>query len=232
MFFKALSSYFNQFFNIFFPKTCIACENNLIKFEKILCTECFHDLPKTEFHISKDNKVARLFWGVIQIEDATGFFFFSKGSKYQKLLHKLKYKNAPFIGVEMGKIMAGELSNTEYALYDVLIPIPLHKDKLKKRGYNQSERIAFGISEILNIKLDDTSLIRNKYTQTQTNKSVEQRKENVNSVFSVIDADLLKNKKILIVDDVLTTGATIASCAETILKIPGTKVGVITLAVA
>lgn len=189
-------------------------------------------MPRTNITDFVDNPVASLFWGRVKIEMATSFFYFIKGSKYQRILHQLKYKGRKNIGFEMGKLFGSELCDTGLSKIDAILPVPLHFTKLKKRGYNQSELIASGISEKLKKPVITDALSRVIYTDTQTRKSRFERWENVEGIFSVNNPALLVNKHILIVDDVVTTGSTIEACAHAILKVNGAKVSIATLGVA
>lgn len=227
-----MKSITKHFINLFFPKNCVVCGINLMNHEQGLCLRCLVDLPKTNFHHQKDNFVAKLFWGKVNIESATAYYFYRKHSKYQEIIHHLKYNNNTDAGLTISKKLANELMNTDFEKIDVIIPVPLHKKRQRKRGYNQSEIIANGISEVLQKPISLKSICRNKNTKTQTNRTRIGRWENVKDIFSVINPDNLKNKHILLVDDVVTTGATLEAIALKILEIPGTKVSIATLAVA
>jgi competence protein ComFC len=223
----------NDFFKLIFPVTCAACGKVLIKNERVICVSCNYTLPRTNFHYDQNNPVSQIFWGRIRIENATAFYFFNKGSKFRHLLHELKYNNRKDIGLELGRIFGYELSPVEgFSQVDMVIPVPLHRKKLKKRGFNQSEYIARGISEALNKPLDVLSIVRSVNSSTQTRKTRYDRWLNVEGIFTVINPDILCGKHILLVDDVITTGATLEACATEILKIEGTKVSVAVLAVA
>lgn len=223
---------FADFFNLIFPKLCAACGNTLLKQEHIICTSCQFNLPKTNFHLHQDNDICRVFWGRIQIEMAAAFYKFSKKSKVQHLLHQLKYKGNKEVGELVGELYGYELKKAPlFEGIDVIIPVPLHPKKKKIRGYNQSEWIAKGLSKTMDIELDTTSVYRKVHTQTQTKKARYDRWENVDSIFGINHPEKLKNKKVLIVDDVITTGATIEACA-TDLKALGCKVYVAVLASA
>ncbi len=227
-------SYLYDFFSLFYPKTCYACSLNLYKNESVICTSCLFKLPKTNYHLEKDNPVCKIFWGKTLVEHATAYYFFSKTGKVQHLIHHLKYKKAKEVGVFIGEIMGKELLESEfYKTVDVIIPVPLHPKKEKKRGYNQAEIFAIGLSKSMNLPLNKTSLIRTYASESQTKKTRFKRWENVKEIFSVNNTDELKNKHILIVDDVVTTGATLESCINLLLnKIDGIKVSVAAIAVA
>jgi len=222
---------FNDFFNLIFPKLCCACNNSLLKNENIICTSCIVSLPKTNFHLDKENPVNKVFWGRVQIEMATSFYLFSKKSKVQNLLHHLKYKGVKEVGAVVGKLFGYDLAASEYfKKIDFIVPVPLHKKKLKKRGYNQSEWIANGIAESMKISINTNSLYRKVDSQTQTKKGRYKRWENVGEIFGIANNEL-NNKSVLLVDDVVTTGATIEACAQVLIK-QNCKVYVATIAYA
>ena len=174
----------NDFFNLIFPKLCCACNNTLLKNENIICISCVATLPKTNFHFNNENPVSKIFWGRVPIEMATSCFFVSKKSRVQNLLHNLKYKGVKEVGYVVGKIAGFDFVKSEcFNGIDFIVPVPLHKNKLKKRGYNQSEWIAKGISESMNTPVNTKSLIRKEDSQTQTKKSRYQRWENVGEIF-------------------------------------------------
>lgn len=224
----------HDLWSMLYPTTCCACDATLVRGEKLLCTKCLMRMPKTNFHKVRNNLIEKNFWGRIPIEHATSYFFFVKNSSYQHLLHKLKYKGRSDIGVFMGKKFGSELiKQPEYCEFDEIIPVPLHPNKMKTRGYNQSERIAFGLSKAMKIPVDTKSLKRRTFTETQTRKTRMERWENVSNVFEADPSVNLNNKHVLLVDDVLTTGATIEGCATALLaKNPRIKISVATLAFA
>ncbi|MCD4832852.1 MAG: ComF family protein [Bacteroidales bacterium] len=226
------TQYLNDFFNLFFPDLCIVCNSHLVNQEELICTKCLYNLPKTNYHKEIDNPVSQLFWGRTKLEYATGFFTFSKGSKYQGMMHKFKYHGNKEIGYVLGKSFGNHLRNSVFNQIDIIIPVPLHKSKLKKRGYNQSEWIAKGLSETMQIPLDVKSFIRSVATETQTRKSRFERWKNVEKIFKVTNENALKGYHILLVDDVVTTGSTFEACANAILEIEDTKVSIAALAVA
>ena len=227
-----ISDFLTQFVRLFFPKNCEACGKNLLKSETMLCTECLYELPKTKFHTEKDNPLNRLFYGITNITYSTALFYFLKGSKYRILIHKLKYNGQKEIGIESGRIAGGEIKGSFFDEVDMIIPVPLHPAKKRIRGYNQSEMIAQGVSEVLEKELRTDILIRQKYTETQTKKNLEERRENVKSAFKLAKPEDVKDKHILLIDDVVTTGSTLISCADEILKAENTKVSVLVLGFA
>jgi ComF family protein len=209
------------------------CGDKLIEQENCICLYCLHHIPRTNFHLEPDNPVARLFYGRVNIEQATSFFYFSKGSKYQTLLHNLKYKGMKEIGEEIGKHFGTDLSqSTEFNSVDIICPVPLHPSKEKKRGYNQSWWIASGIAKQLNKELSSNNLQRLTATETQTRKSRFDRHLNVDGIFELKNPEAFSGKHILLVDDVVTTGATLEACAIAILTATNAKVSIATLATA
>lgn len=222
-----------SFVSLFFPHCCVVCGSLLAKGEQCICTACNIRLPRTDYHLEKENPVEQMFWGKMEVERGTSFFFYKKGSDFRKILHLLKYGGRKDIGEAMGRYVACELSLSDFFQgIDVIVPVPLHEKKQRMRGYNQSECIAHGISLVTHIPMDAHSVSRTQNTATQTQKSTFDRWENVDSVFVLRDPDAFVGKHVLIVDDVLTTGATIASCASAFNGVDGVRVSVLTLAKA
>ncbi len=218
--------------DLFYPGLCIACGKKLVTQEKFICLDCYHDLPRTKFHSDPENKVAQLFWGRVKIENATSWLFFRKGSRYQRLVHFMKYKGMKEIGEEMGKIFAGELIESPFRQTEIVVPVPLHARKLKQRGYNQSEWIARGIASGLGKPLSLNNLVRLQYTPTQTRKNRFERWQNVEGIFSVTCPEEFRHKHILLVDDVITTGSTLEASVAALLAGGTCKVSIATLACA
>ena len=222
-----------DFFNLMFPNLCVVCTDNLSKCEQHLCITCLHAMPKTNFHCVLNNPIEKRFWGKTNVHRGTAFFFFQKGSPFQKLLHELKYRNNKELGELLGKYAAADLlDSSDFASIDVIIPVPLHPKKHIQRGYNQSEWIGRGLSKVLDKPQDISTLIRVRENTTQTKKTVFERYENTEGIFELSDKEKLNDKHILLVDDVLTTGSTLEACISVLLQIEGVKVSVFTLAVA
>lgn len=220
-------------FHIFYPKLCLACNHKTPPIDKWLCLSCKLKLPKTNFHLQKDNAFSERFWGRVKIESCAALYFFKKGGRTQALIHNLKYKQRSQIGVILGNLYGKELKKSpHFQDVEVIVPVPLHWKKLRKRGYNQSAVFAEGLSESLEIPWIADGLRRNENSVSQTKKSKMSRLENVMSVFEVKNRKALEGKHILLVDDVLTSGATMEACATKILEVPGTKVSLVTIAVA
>jgi ComF family protein len=191
-------------------------------------------MPRTGFWLRKENPVEQMFWGRVQVERACSFFYFSKGSRFRKLLHALKYHNKPQVGVELGLMLGYELRHApDYSEITSIVPVPLHPRRQRKRGYNQSEKIAQGIAQSFGRPMLADAVIRQVYNDSQTTKTREERHTNVADIFAVTPqgASKLEGQHLLVVDDVLTTGATLESCIDTILKATSCKVSVATLAV-
>lgn len=218
--------------SLFYPETCTACDKILLQNEYLICTSCLYHLPRTNFINVADNPVARLFWGRIKLTYATSLYYFHKGGRLQNIIHKLKYKGNYETGILLGTLLGYELKNSFFRSVDVIIPVPMHKQKMKKRGYNQSEMIAIGISRSMNKPLDTDSCIKVIKTETQTNKSRYERWQNVEGIFTIQNEDKFRSRHVLLVDDVVTTGATLEACAHEFLKIKEVKVSIATVAVA
>lgn len=223
----------NNIISLLYPEVCAACGEVLIRDEKIVCMKCQYLLPKTGYELHLDNPLSKLFWGRVPFHAVTACFFFSKKGKIQHLIHELKYKSnreaGHFLGMEMGKILQ---KAPLFQDVDYLIPIPLHPKRQHQRGYNQSEVIARGIQEIMKQKVSTTHLIRSINTATQTKKSREERYENMKNIFVVNKQDELAGKHILLIDDVITTGATLEACGNALIQIPNIKISIATVACA
>lgn len=217
---------------LIYPDICQSCGNVLKKHENTICTFCLYHLPKTNFHKQQDNPVEMLFWGRTEVYSAAACFYFHKGSKVQHLMHRFKYKNQRQIGVVIGHHYGMDLLlSSQFKTVEVIIPVPLHPKKLKIRGYNQSEMFANGLAKAYNVPVDNVTLMRSFFSETQTRKSRLARWENVNSIFE-IENKHLAGKHVLLVDDVITTGATIEACVNSLLQIPGVRISVAAIAYA
>jgi ComF family protein len=223
-----------DFASLFFPTVCAACNGHLVRSEVAICTACLMDCPRTfDQHNPVDNPLSRVFWGRVQLQGAAALFVFSKGGKVQELIHNLKYNVRTDAGIAAGKLFGNELKDlTPFNTIDAVVPVPLHSDKLRKRGYNQAACFGEGIAEALQIPMYAHGMLRLSATETQTKKNRNERWENVEDVFTLNEKINLKGKHILLVDDVITTGATIEACAIPILELEGTKVSVVSLAAA
>ncbi len=228
-----IKDWLSSFLSLLFPRCCLVCGRPLAKGEECICTMCNINLPRTNYHLQEDNPVELLFWGKIPLERATSFFFYRKGSDFRQILHLLKYGGRKELGATMGRYMASELLPSGFFKgIDVIIPVPLHKKKQQLRGYNQSEWIVRGIAAVTGISVNTESIIRRKNTETQTRKSAFERWENVDGIFELHSSEPLQGKHVLVVDDVLTTGATTVACASALMEVQGIRISILTLAVA
>ena len=230
---KLQSTILSPLVHLFYPHNCIGCGSDIIEKENFLCLECINDLPHTNFALHANNPVEKIFWGRIPIAAGMSEFYFSKSSIIQNCIHEFKYRGNRKAGLYLGKMMGKSLLNSNRFLnIDMLIPLPLFTQKEFKRGFNQSSILCAGINEILNITLITKNVIRIVPTETQTKKGRIERWENVEKSFSVLEPTSLKGKHILLVDDVITTGATLEACGAEILKVEGVQLSIATLAVA
>ncbi len=229
-----LKQYAGDFASLFFPKLCVACNGHLIRGEDAICTACLLECPRTfDEQDVVDNPAARVFWGRIKLEAGVACFVFSKGGKVQELIHHLKYNGRTDAGIAIGKSFANDLKHlTPFNSVDAVVPVPLHRDKFLKRGYNQAASFGQGIASVLNVPLFENGMLRLSANETQTKKNREERWENVEDIFAVNKKTNLAGKHILLVDDVITTGATIEACAIPLLELENTRVSVIALASA
>nr|WP_321227301.1 ComF family protein [uncultured Psychroserpens sp.] len=193
---------------------------------------CRHDLPLTNFHEDDDNAVHKILYGRVKLEQATALFHFSKKGIVQQLMHNLKYRGHEEIGKLLGEWLGNELKVLDaYSNIDVVIPVPLHKKKLKSRGFNQVDEFGIAMAEALNAEFNTSILIKTTNTKTQVFKDRLRRNSNDHTNFKIVNGDYLENKHILIVDDIITTGATIEDCANTLLEIKGVRLSLATMSI-
>jgi len=218
--------------SLFYPNLCAACDELLVRNEEVICTKCKVSLPRTYFMIDDYNPVAKQFWGKVNLQMAFAFYYFQKGERIQRLLHRLKYDKRPDVGEVIGKIAGRELvKELEYLPFTGIVPVPLHPHKERIRGYNQAACFGEGLSEGSTIKYYSDLLTRVKHTSTQTKKSRYERHLNMASVFHVSSDIDFSKEHLLLVDDVITTGSTLCACAEVLLE-KGAKVSVASIAFA
>lgn len=230
---KFLYDLWDDFLSLLFPRLCCGCGTHLLRNENLICTECYVVIPRTGYHLVRDNPVESLFWGRCKIERASAFSYYTRGSRIRKIIHKLKYNGIREAGNELGRIYAASLKSSAFLNdIDFILPVPLHPVKERKRGFNQAQCIAEGISEISGLPVLKGALIRIRASDTQTRRSRFDRWMNVDGIFGVSPGYDLTGKHILIVDDVITTGSTIESCASELLKIERVKVSVAAIAVS
>lgn len=226
-------SFIDNIINLFYPRVCVSCGELLIRQEDTICLPCQYLLPKTGYENYSDNPLVRIFWGQIDFHAVTAEFFFSKTGKIQNLIHKLKYQGNLESGIFLGQQLGASLKKAPlFQGIDYIIPIPLHPKKEYQRGYNQSFVISQGVEKEINIPIAKDCLYRKIYTSTQTKKSRKERLENVRDIFGIKNQEKLIGRHILLIDDVLTTGATLMAAGETLLKIPNIKISAATVACA
>ena len=223
----------NYLINLFFPKVCAGCHILLMTNEAVICTHCRHEMPLTQYHLDTKNEAVKKFYGKIEIQHASAFLYFNKKGMVQELIHNLKYKGHEEIGNLLGDWYVEDLKELNLEIpFDVVIPVPLHKRKFKERGYNQVSTFGKALSKGLKISYDDAILFRKKYSKTQSKKNLLGRSENIENIFDVKFSEANHNKHFLLVDDVLTTGATLEACSRALLKIPGAKISIVCMAMA
>lgn len=229
---KFLSTYAGDFLALIYPRLCYACRKALVANEECLCSFCLYHLPQTHLQNERENSITRILWGRVDVETATSLFYFQKGGKVQSLIHQFKYKGKRDIGHYLGKLLGSKLANNPlWEPVDIIVPVPMHPRKKHKRGYNQSEIFAEGISETFKKPLIRNNLVKVSSTSTQTRKARFKRWENVESVFSIKKPEVFRSKNILLVDDVITTGSTLEACSAQIKEIKGTRLWIATIAV-
>ena len=224
---------FKALFNLFFPEICLGCVTILSDNEQTICTICRHDLPVTNFHFNEENGVKKVLYGRAKLEDATALFHFNKKGIVQNLLHELKYKKQDQLSAFLGNWLAEDIVNSNYfKTIDVVIPVPLHPSKLKKRGYNQVEGFAMALANHLNAIYVKDVLVKVKSTTSQVNKNRLERWQLNNEAFSTKNLEQLNGKHILLVDDIITTGATIEACCNELNHAQNIKISIATMAIA
>ncbi len=224
----------DDFMGLLFPSLCLACSQPITFDETFICLECQATLPETDFHLSKKNPFTERFDGRLPIETAAALFFFTKKSKTQHLIHQIKYEDKREVAFELGRCLGQKLTQQpHFQGIDYIIPVPIHPKKRILRGFNQAEVFADGLSETMHSPVETTVLQKIKMTETQTKMSRLERMRNTEDVFHVTDPSLFSDKNILIVDDVMTSGATLESCANVLLEAtPNVKINFATIAFA
>ena len=205
--------------DLFFPTICLGCGTQMQQHRQHVCAICIADLPVTGFENIPNNTVEQIFYGRVSIQAATAWVYFTKQTLIQECLHEIKYQNNQYLAHQLGEVMGKCLAHSQrFSTVDMVIPVPLHSSKLKKRGFNQAERLAKPIADVLNIPLNHTVLIRTENTQSQTNKHRFERWQNMEGNFSVTNAAIISGKHVLLIDDVVTTGATLEASAQELIK--------------
>lgn len=228
-----LLRYWNDLLDLFYPNPCVGCGEALVGNETALCTRCRVALPRTQSHQIWIKPLTDKFVGKVPIKSVYAFLRFERGGRVQRLLHSLKYQNRPDVGKVLGQLYGQELAEGGLSKqFDLILPVPLHTRKLAQRGNNQSDMLAEGIASSMGVAWSGELLKRAKFTETQTKKSRIERFENVTGIFEVVESEQLINRRILLVDDVMTTGSTLESAAQVLLQNGAKEVSIATLAAA
>jgi ComF family protein len=220
------------FLHLLFPHVCVGCGTDIVSEKSTLCMRCIAALPETSFELHPHNPVERTFWGRLPLTNAAAQFYFTKESLMQHLMHQLKYKGNKELGRQLGRIMGEQLKKSGRFTVDALIPLPLFPVKERKRGYNQATILCEGMAEILQVPILDKAIIRPQHTETQTKKGRIERWKNMEGKFVLTNAAAIQNKHLLLVDDVITTGATLEACGTELLKGENVQLSLASLCVA
>jgi ComF family protein len=227
-----LQKYLNNFAHFIYPHCCEGCGSDILENHHLLCSECIVKLPETNFISKPNNPVEKIFYGRLNIANAVAAFYYTKDSLMQHLMHQLKYNSNKEIGIYLGKVLGTQLLQSgRFDTIDVLVPLPLNPKREAIRGYNQAEMICLGISEVMNISIDKSAIQRNIFTETQTNQNRIGRWQNMDGVFAINNITKLQNKHVLLVDDIVTTGATLEACGNTIIKNCNVALSIATVAI-
>jgi len=221
----------NSILHILFPHVCDGCGSDIIDEESNLCMKCIGALPETNFHLHANNPVEKIFWGRLPVVSATAQFYFTKESLMQHLMHQLKYRGNKELGKQLGRLMGYDLKKANrFDKLDYLIPLPLFASKERRRGFNQATILCEGIAEVMNTEIALDVIVRTQYTETQTKKGRIERWQNMEGKFELANPAAIAGKHVLLVDDVVTTGATLEACGHELLKATGVKLSIATLA--
>jgi ComF family protein len=222
----------DSFLHLLFPHICSGCGSDLLSEESMLCMRCMDAMPETNFEWHPGNPVEKIFWGRLPLLSATAQFYFTKESLMQQLMHQFKYKGNKELGLQLGRMMGDQLSRSGRFAIDALIPLPLFPAKERQRGYNQAAVLCQGMAENLHLPVLNDVIIRPQHTETQTKKGRVERWKNMEGKFVLTNADAIRHKHILLVDDVVTTGATLEACGHELLKGENVCLSVATLCFA
>lgn len=217
--------------HLFYPHTCIGCGSDVIEGEEIICAKCFSQLPATGYFSHANNPVERIFVGRIPIEEGGSAFYFTKKSLLQNIMHEIKYRGNTEAGLFMGKQTGIALQQSgRFTDIDVVIPMPLSNRRQQQRGYNQAALLAQGIASVIKKPIETGVVVRRINTDTQTGKNRNHRWQTMQHVFAISNSETIAGKHVLLVDDIVTTGATLEACGEIILSVPHTKLSIATVA--
>lgn len=228
-----MTNILNNILSSIFPEICLGCSAKLRHQEQHVCTKCRHNLPFTSFHKHPINPVLQTFYGRVSIENATALLHYKKNGMVQQLLHQLKYKGRQEVGTILGNLLGHELKKeASYSAITHIIPVPLHQKRLRKRGYNQVTTFGQQLAQHLEAAYIDDILIKVNNTKTQAFKKRTARWLSIQHSFEITDIQKLEGQHILLVDDIITTGATLEACANALKKIPNIKISVATMSIA
>lgn len=220
-------------FQLLFPETCAGCGNVLLNNEKVICIGCRHNMPFTQQHANPENETYCRFYGRLAVEHASAMLYFHKKGIVQHLIHNLKYKGNQKIGSILGDWYANDLLSLSILKdVDMVIPVPLHKKRLRERGFNQVTTFGESLAAGLGVPYNENVLMRKIYSITQTAKNSLARGEIKSNLFEANAAEEHTGKHFLLIDDVVTTGATLEACGKALLKIPGARLSIVTIAYA
>jgi ComF family protein len=222
----------DSFLHLLFPHVCTGCGSDILNEETVLCMRCIDAMPETNFELHPKNPVEKTFWGRLPLVGGTAQFYFTKESLMQHLMHQFKYKRNKELGLQLGRIMGEQIKKSGRFEADVLIPLPLFPAKEKRRGYNQATVLCEGMAETMNIPVLDNVILRPQHTETQTKKGRIERWKNMEGKFILSNSDTIRNKHLLLVDDVITTGATLEACGNELLKADNVRLSVASFCVS
>lgn len=224
-----MTSIFRRLLDFVAPRSCVVCHRRLAPETEVLCPSCQLRLPRTNFHLSpKDNMMARLFWGIIPVENVAALCYYAPGSEMARLVYDMKYHDRPDIGEALGRMMASEfMASGFFDGIDCLVPLPLARKRERQRGYNQSRQLAIGVSEVSGVPVSDDMVCRTAFAKSQTQLGRRERQENVENVFQLREGSDFRGRHVLLIDDIVTTGATVVACARELLKVEGVRISIL-----
>ena len=224
-------AFLDRLLDLLFPRACNICGSRLTVTEQVICGPCNMHMPRTHYERSfEDNDLVRLFWAIIPIERGVAWFYYKSHSPAVRPIYRLKYGNRPHIGLQLGEMYAHEIQDSGFFDgIDIILPVPLTRKRERKRGYNQTMMIARGVGYATGLPIATKALTRSRFKESQTHKNMWERRDNVEGVFKLKDADSIRGKHVLIVDDVVTTGSTIIACAKELLKAGDVRISILAL---
>lgn len=225
------NKWFTDFSHLFYPHICVGCGSDLLEEHQPVCLHCYSNLPETGFFALQNNPIEKIFYGRLNVSSAAAGYYFTKSAVLQRLIHQLKYNGNRDVGYQLGQWLGLQLKNSgRFTSVDALVPLPLFPDKEKKRGYNQATILCEGMADIIQVPVINNLVERKRFTDTQTKKGRSERWANVEGSFAINNTAEMSNKHLLLIDDVITTGATLEACGQAILQAPATQLSIATLA--